>query len=194
MTLSNYISICDAFVLLMDPLIEIAIHDVEKNKIVYINGKLSGRNVNEESLIHKKELDELHQIIYPKINFDGRLIKSVSVLLEKKWLLCINCDISVFNQMHELSKIFIQNSGDTQPKSLFINDWQEKLHVSIHTYLGQNNLSFHTLTQSDKKSLTKYLYEIGAFHEKNAADYIAKVLHLGRATIFNYLKEWKKSI
>ena len=30
-----------------------------------------------------------------------------------------------------------------------------------------------------------------AFKEKNAADYVAKVLGLGRATVFKYLKEWR---
>ncbi len=38
-----------------------------------------------------------------------------------------------------------------------------------------------------------YLFDIGAFHEKNAADYVANVLNMGRATIFNYLKEFRKN-
>lgn len=106
MILPNYIPICDAIVRLLDPLVEIVIHNIQKNNIVYINGKLSGRKMGDLSLLY--------------------------------------------------------------------------------------NLSFDHLTQEHKKALTKHLFELGAFHEKNSADYVAKVLKLGRATIFKYLKEWRK--
>ena len=36
MILSDYTQICDALVLLMDPLIEVVIHDIKKNKIIYL--------------------------------------------------------------------------------------------------------------------------------------------------------------
>lgn len=187
--LSNYIPICDAIVRLMDPLIEVVVHDINQNRIVYIHGKLSKRKVGDASLLDADELKHIDQIVYPKVNFDGRLIKSVSLILEGKYLLCINCDISIFNKMQELSSVFLQMCN--QPQSLFTNDWQEKLHVSIHAYLQNHNLSFDHLSQSDKKALAKHLFDLGAFHEKNAADYVAKVLGLGRATVFKYLKEWR---
>ncbi len=187
--LSNYIPIFDAIVLLMKPLVEVVIHDITQNNIAYINGKLSSRKVGDPSLLDPEGLCSIDQIVYPKINFDGRLVKSISVILEDKYLLCINCDISIFNKMQELSSVFLQIAG--QPQSLFTNDWQEKLHVSIHSYLQNHNLSFDHLSQNDKKTLAKHLFDLGAFHEKNAADYVAKVLELGRATVFKYLKEWR---
>lgn len=189
MSLSNYISILNAIVQLMDPLMEIVIHDIAQNRIAYINGKLSKRKVGDASLLDPEDLTNIDQIVYSKVNFDGRLVKSVSVILEDQYLLCINCDVSIFNKMQALSSAFLQMGN--QPQSLFVNDWQEKLHVSIHTYLQSNNLSFDNLSQNNKKALTKHLFGLGAFHEKNAADYVAKVLGLGRATIFKYLKEWR---
>ena len=51
MILSNYTQICNALVLLMDPLIEVVIHDIKKNKIIYINGRLSGRKAGDPSLL-----------------------------------------------------------------------------------------------------------------------------------------------
>jgi len=189
MSFSNYIPICDAIVRLMDPLVEIVIHDIAQNSIAYISGKLSNRAVREASLLDTERLGNIDQIVYPKLTFDGRLVKSVSVILEGKYLLCINCDVSIFNKMQELSRALLQMSN--QPESLFVNDWQEKLHVSIHAYLQNHNLSFEQLSQNDKKALTKHLFKLGAFNEKNAADYVAKVLQLGRATVFKYLKEWK---
>lgn len=187
--LSNYIPICDAIVLLMDPLVEVVIHDINQNSITYINGNLSKRKVGDASLLDAGELKHIDKIVYPKVNFDGRLIKSISVLLEERWMLCINCDVSIFNKMQDLSNALLQMAG--QPQSLFTNDWQEKLHISIHGFLQNHNLSFDHLSQNDKKTLTKHLFDLGAFHEKNAADYIAKVLQLGRATVFKYLKEWR---
>ena len=68
-----------------------------------------------------ERLGNIEQIVYPKLNFDGRLVKSVSVILEGKYLLCINYDVSIFNKMQELSSTLLQMSN--QPRSLFVNDW-----------------------------------------------------------------------
>ena len=63
--------------------------------------------------------NELEQIIYPKLNFDGRLVKSISVPIKEnekiKALLCINCDISVFSQMQILSQIILPNLEVKKP-------------------------------------------------------------------------------
>jgi len=193
MSISNYISFCDAIVLLMKPLIEVVIHDLSSGKICYINGNLSKRKIGDLSYLEPNILDgNIDQIVYPKINFDGKLIKSISVPLENKYLLCINADVSIFSQMNDLSKVFLNIDIKDQPESLFKNDWQEKLHVTIQAFLQKHGLKFDQLNNLQKKQLAKYLFELGAFAEKNAADYIAEVLGLGRATIFKYLKEWRK--
>ena len=64
----------------MDPLIEVVIHDIKKNKIIYINGRLSGRKAGDPSLLDQEGLDSIDQIVYPKINFNGRLVKSISII------------------------------------------------------------------------------------------------------------------
>jgi predicted transcriptional regulator YheO len=192
MTLSNYIPICDAMVFLMHPLVEIVIHDIISDKIIYMNGGLSHRRVGDQSLMDKEGLRDIDKIVYPKINFDGRLVKSISVALDGKWLLCINYDVSLFSQMQGLSQIMLNRDNASQPKALFTNDWQEKLNMTVHTYLKNHNLSFDLLNSKNKKLLLEHLFALGAFSEKNAADYIAKILKMGRATVFKYLKEWRK--
>lgn len=189
MSLSNYIRIYDSIVQLMDPLVEIVIHDITQNTISYISGGISKRKVGDASLLDTKELNNLDKVVYPKINFDGKLVKSTSILLEDKYLLCINCDVSIFNKMQELSGVLLQMGN--QPQCLFVNDWQEKLHTGINSYLQNHNLLFDHLTQNHKKALVKHLFDLGAFNQKKAADYIAKSLSLGRATVFKYLKEWR---
>lgn len=192
MPLSHYTSLCDAIVTLMNPLVELVIHDIHANSIVYIKGSLSQRKIGDPSLLDKESLNNLDSVVYPKINFDGKLVKSISVVLESKWLFCINCDVSVFSKMQNLSQAIL-TQGSTQPKALFTHDWQDKLHLSIHTYLQNHHLSFDHLNHSHKKSLVTHLFSLDAFREKNAAEYVAKVLKLGRATVFKYLKELRKS-
>lgn len=189
MTLSLYTPICDAIVQLMRPLVEVVIHDIYTKSIVYVGGKLSKRKLGDESLLSAEEVNNVDQIVYPKISFDGRLVKSISTVLEGRYILCINCDVSIFSKMQELSSALLQM--EKQPQSLFANDWQEKLHVSIHEYLQSHGLLFDNLSQNNKKALANHLFILGAFHEKNAAEYVAKVLGLGRATMFKYLKEWR---
>ncbi|MCX7343389.1 MAG: PAS domain-containing protein [Proteobacteria bacterium] len=192
MYISNYTPLCDAIVLLMKPLVEIVIHDLKSGTISYINGNLSKRKVGEASLLEPNTFEEnIDKIVYPKINFDGRLIKSISVPIENKWLICINCDASIFNQMKNLGELFLNVKQENQPKSLFKSDWQENLHVTVHDFIQKNSWSFDELNNHQKKEITKYLFDCGAFTEKNAANYVAHVLGLGRATVFKYLKEWR---
>lgn len=102
MNISTYTPLCDSMVLLLKPLLEIVIHDLSSGTIYYINGDLSKRKVGDPSLLEPEEFEEnIDKIVYLKINFDGRLIKSISVPLEDKWLICINADISIFNQMKD---------------------------------------------------------------------------------------------
>lgn len=195
MTFTRYIPICNALALLLKPLVEIVIHDLESERICYIAGNLSQRCIGDLSLLNLGGLESnLDQITYPKINFDGRLVKSISVPVEDNLLICINCDVSVFAQMNQLSNCLLLSTQPDMPESLFKNDWQEKLHHAIHTYLNQKGWGFDSMTQKQKKEVVYYLYQQEAFQEKNAADYIANALGLGRATIFNYLKLWRKTL
>ncbi len=201
MPLSPYIPLCKALVLLMKPLVEIVIHDLKSGTICHIEGSLSVRKVGDPSLLDPSELEKnIDKIVYPKLNFDGRLIKSISVPIEDKWLVCINCDVSIFTQIQNLSQKLLgmsepSNSGletSLRPESLFKNDWQERLHIAIHSHLREKGWVYEDLNGRQKKEIAKHLFDINAFYEKNAADYVATTLSLGRATVFKYLKEWRQ--
>lgn len=195
MCLSSYIPILNAITLLLDPLLEIVVHDLESDSICYLSGQLSKRRVGDASLLDGEVLEErVDGITYPKLNFDGRLIKSISVPVDNKFLICMNCDVSVFNKIKQLSEALIMPRQAHMPSSLFKQDWQEKLHLTLHAYLNEQAWRFEDLTQKQKKEVAYYLFQQGAFEEKNAADYIARVLKLGRATIFNYLKLWRATL
>lgn len=204
MNLKNYIQISNAIVKLLEPLAEVVIHDLKQDQICYIKGNLSKRKIGDPSLldfdfkkINQQELERIENVTYPKLNFDGRLVKSISVLLKEsnqnKFLLCINCDSSIFEQIRSLTDIFLPNHSNKQPEILFKNDWQERLHIAINQYLKQQKWSFNRLNNSQKKQLITHLFSINAFSQKKSPDYLAKVLNMGRATIFNHLKKLKNN-
>ena len=97
MSLSTYVPIGNAIVLLLDPLVEVVIHDLDSETICFIAGQLSQRRIGDSSLLDNEAIEQnLDQMTYPKLNFDGRLIKSISVPVDENLLICINCDVSVF--------------------------------------------------------------------------------------------------
>ncbi len=188
----KYLRLCDAIAELFQPLVEVVVHDLISKKIFYIKGGLSLRKVGDPSLIDEDlDLTNLDTLFYSKINFDTRLIRSVSIPFEDNWILCINVDVSVFDKLQAISSLFLGYSHN-QPMQLFGVDWQESLHQAINGFLRENKWQFDQMNQSQKKVLVKHLYDIGAFNEKNAADYVAQALNLSRATVFNYLREWRK--
>ena len=191
MNWKQYFSIADSLVNLMSPFIEVAIHCAKTNKIIFIKGSLSKRAVGDPSLLDE-DLSSIDQNIYIKLNFDGKLVRSTSIPLKHNnvivGLMCINYDISALQEINNLTNLLLTKSLDQKPEALFKNDWQDKIHEIIHKILQEKNLQFNTLTNHHKKELVHDLYELGAFSEKNAADYIANTLDISRATVFNYLK------
>lgn len=200
MDIAPYLPFARSLVLLMRPLVEVVIHDLTTNTIAFIEGELSHRKVGDPSLIdiHSATLpQEIEGVVYNKIGDQGNLIRSISIPLcergKLKMVMCINYDISLFQQMNQLTAAFLAPPAQPQPVSLFKNDWQEKLHIFIHNELKKSGLSLHHLNTKQKKELVKKLYDQQAFEEKNAADYIADVLDMGRATVFNYLRQWRNN-
>lgn len=195
--MQDYITLSHALTKLFHPLVEVVIHNLETEKIVHISGSLSQRKAGDDSLIHKQKLldeDYLDSIVYEKLGVRGTPMKSVSILLPSsqhpQYMMCINVDISMFEQIKSISEMFMGNTSP-KPASLFKNDWQEKLHQGMFDFITEKSWSLTQLTTKQKKDIVRYLFEEGAFEQKKAADYIAEALNLNRSTIFNYLKEWR---
>lgn len=81
----------------------------------------------------------------------------------------------------------------SQPQPLFKDDWQDRINDYIHSYLNTQHLSLETLDRKEKKELIEHLYTIGAFTGKNSAKYIAQVIKVSRATVYNYLSSPEKT-
>jgi D-arginine utilization repressor len=191
----HYKNIAHGLVLLFKPWVEVVIHDLSTGKIIYIKGALSSRNIGAPSLIEEPPL--LLTPVYEKKGVKGR-IKSISIPLQnleksENYLMCINVDLSSFDQVHSFLNGFLVDQSE-KPKELFEKDWKEHLNDLIHDYLKENHLAYEALNKTDKKKLIHSLKNHGAFKIPKAADYIAGILQMGRATIFNYLKEINKNV
>lgn len=194
--LSHYKPIAEAISLLLYPHAEVIIHNLNSGCIEAIFNNLSKRAVGDASLLD--EIDNLAEVqeVFPpyfKTNWDGRKMKSVTAVLRNPrrkpiGLLCINLDISKWEEMHRFIQDLIQPTTD-MPDFLFKNDWREKINLYVSSYLKQHALRLESLDKAEKKKLLLSLYQEGGFDTKNAASYAAEVLQISRATVYNYLKE-----
>lgn len=191
--LKNYQSVAEAISLLLSPHAEVIIHDLESGQIAYIVNNLSKRKIGDESLI--EPFDHSQEIFPPylKTNWDGKTFKSVSALIKDGagkgvGLLCINLDISKWEEMRSFIDHLIMTNVE-KVDLLFKNDWREKINSYVSNYLQKKGLHLASLSRVEKQKLLLELRQEGAFETKNAATYVADVLQISRATVYNYLKE-----
>lgn len=196
--LNLYFPVAQAISLLLHPHGEVVIHDLTTGKIAAVYNNLSKRTIGDDSLI--EELADYTQLpdvfpLYVKTNWDGKKMKSTTATLRDKknnpiGLLCINLDISRWEEFRYLLDEWssIQNPQN-QPKILFKDDWREKINLYVSEYLKKEGTILKMLSKEKKQDLIKALHREGAFKAKNAATYVADVLDLSRATIYNYLRK-----
>jgi predicted transcriptional regulator YheO len=55
--------------------------------------------------------------------------------------------------------------------------------------LNEHQLTLETLDRQKKKRLIEHLHNVGAFTGKNSARYIAQIIKVSRATVYNYLSK-----
>jgi len=195
---TNFLAIAQGISLLFYPHVEVVIHDLQTGQIAAIFNNFSKRREGDESLIEEAgNLAEMPDLfpLYFKTNWDGRSIKSISITLrdpqgKPTHLLCINLDLSKWEEIHRVILEMIQplNKGE-KPDFLFKDDWREKINCYVNEFLRKEGLALKGLTKDKKRELIRALHQEGAFQAKHAASYIAEVLEMSRATIYNYLKD-----
>ncbi|SDY89977.1 transcriptional regulator [Pseudomonas sp. NFIX28] len=198
--LDNFRAIADAIATLFFPHAEVVIHDLRTQKIDYIANNISKREVGDDSALEDmlgEDADERNIGPYEKLNWDGQKIRSLSSVLrdgngQPLAVLCINLNISLFENAKAALDLFLSPSKlIPQPDSLFRDDWQERINTFLHNWLRERQLGLNLLTREHKRELVLALHAEGAFKGKSAANYVANVLNMGRATVYKHLKELK---
>ncbi len=183
------------------PHAEVVLHDLRSQRVDYIANNLSKREVGDDSALEdmlEDDSDERNIGPYEKLNWDGQKIRSVSTVLrdaagQPLAVLCINLNISLFESAKAALDLFLSPSKlIPQPDALFRDDWQERINTFLHGWLRQRQLGLNLLTREHKRELVLALHAEGAFKGKSAANYVANVLNMGRATVYKHLKELKE--
>ncbi|UUY06436.1 PAS domain-containing protein [Pseudomonas sp. J452] len=198
--LDNFRAIADAIATLFYPHAEVVLHDLRTQKIDHIANNLSKRAVGDDAALEDMlsgEVDERNIGPYEKLNWDGQKIRSLSTVLRDAKgtpiaVLCLNLNISMFERAKQALDLFLSASRlIPQPDALFRDDWQERINTFLHAWLQQRQLGLNLLTREHKRELVEALHAEGAFKGKSAANYVANVLNMGRATVYKHLKEIK---
>lgn len=195
--LKRQLPVAEAIARLLHPHAEVVLHDIELNSVAAIYNGFSQRKVGDESHLTEGDIPQLEDCLgpYPKINWDGRALKSVSSILRDDQgravgLLCINFDVSQLQLAQQVIESFVRPHEMTeQPQALFADDWSERINQYVHQYLFEHQLTLDSISRADKRNLVRHLHHVGAFSGKNSATYIARVLDISRATVYKSLKE-----
>jgi predicted transcriptional regulator YheO len=198
--LDNYRAIADAIATLFFPHAEVVLHDLRTQQVDYIANNISKRAIGDDAALEDMlsgAVDERNIGPYEKLNWDGQKIRSMSTVLRDASgtpiaVLCINLNISLFETAKQALDLFLSSSKlIPQPDALFRDDWQERINSFLHSWLRQRQLGLNLLTREHKRELVEALHAEGAFKGKSAANYVANVLNMGRATVYKHLKEIK---
>ncbi|MBB6487873.1 transcriptional regulator [Rhizobium lusitanum] len=198
----QFVPIAEAVATLLKPHAEVVIHDLRTQTIAYIANNISRRDVGGSSLAELKDIGELGTDVigpYPKTNFDGRQLKSITAVLrnsggETFGLLCINFDLAPIEAARDALTLLAAFQGaGTQPTALFNADWQETVNTAIADFLGERGLAASALAKEDHAALIERLEQEGYFSIRNLVPYLARLLGISRATVYNHLRRARQS-
>lgn len=200
--ISTYLNVANAISKLLHPFAEVVIHDLEKDQIAAIFNPISKREVGDSSYLDRIDFDHKEKIPdiigpYEKLNFDGRKLKSISLVIKSTkglalGFLCINLDVSVFTKYQGILNSFLSDfdsSKNQETETIFKDDLYEQINIFVQNYCVENHLNLDSLSKMNKKDLILKLKKNGALKGKNGGQYIARTLGISRATVYNYLKE-----
>ena len=175
------------------------LHDLRSQRVDYIANNLSKREVGDDSALEdmlEGDSDERNIGPYEKLNWDGQKIRSVSTVLrdaagQPLAVLCINLNISLFESAKAALDLFSPSKLIPQPDALFRDDWQERINTFLHGWLRQRQLGEPADPRAQARTGPGPARR-GRVQGKSAANYVANVLNMGRATVYKHLKELKE--
>ncbi|MEV6179414.1 transcriptional regulator [Streptomyces sp. NPDC052016] len=183
-------------------LCEVVLHDLRdpEHAIRAIENNLSGRQVGDSATelgLARIADPEYPSVIqnYPNRFPDGRPVKSTSIGIknaEGEYIaaLCLNLDVSVLSPVTlALSNLV---STDTehreQPLETLRDRNARELRQEVEARAAERAATPRSLSREDKKELVRQLQRDGYFDSRDAAQTIADLLGVSRATVYNYAK------
>ncbi|MER5938234.1 PAS domain-containing protein [Streptomyces sp. NPDC001928] len=183
-------------------LCEVVLHDLRdpQHAIRAIENNLSGRRVGDSAT--ELGLARIADPQYPGViqNYpnrfpDGRPAKSTSIGIKNAAgeyiaALCLNLDVSVLSPVTlALSNLVATDTEHRdQPLETLRNRNARELRRTVEALSAQRGGTPRSLSREGKKALVRQLHQDGYFDSRDAAQAIADLLGVSRATVYNYTK------
>lgn len=183
-------------------LCEVVLHDLRdpRHAIRAIENNLSGRRVGDSAT--ELGLARIADPDYPSVlqNYpnrfpDGRPAKSTSIGIkntagEYVAALCLNLDVSVLSPVTlALSNLVATDTEHRdQPLETLRDRTTRELRQVVEELAAERAATPCSLSRPDKKELVRQLHRDGWFDSRDAAQTIADLLGVSRATVYNYSK------
>ncbi|MFE1884616.1 helix-turn-helix transcriptional regulator [Streptomyces diastatochromogenes] len=183
-------------------LCEVVLHDLRdpKHAIRAIENNLSGRQVGDSAT--ELGLARIADPQYPSViqNYpnrfpDGRPAKSTSIGIKNSAgeyiaALCLNLDVSVLSPVTlALSNLVATDSEHReQPLETLRDRNARELRQAVEASAAERGGTPRSLGREVKKALVRQLHADGYFDSRDAAQAIADLLGVSRATVYNYTK------
>jgi predicted transcriptional regulator YheO len=200
--LAAFFCVADGLAALFQPFVEAVVHNLATDSIIHVAHPFSPREVGDPSDLKEIKFAPDAKVIgpYEKINWDGRRIKSISVVLRDSagkaiGLLCINADVTEFDAARRMLQGFLgvsETSAGVEPA--FRDDWHEKINRFIAAWTAERHTTLDRLDRDARRALIAALHETGGFEGRRAPAYVAKILGVSRATVYNELARAKEAI
>lgn len=200
--LTRAIVVAEALAKLFHPFVEVVVHDIEESRIAAIFNSFSRRSVGDDSMIQDAaglgDGPDIHGPFEHRA-FDGRRLRYTSVVFRDDagravGLMCVNLDVSPLENVEEMIGSFLRSAGDpAELDAHFRDDWQERIQAFVRTYCQDRDTTTDRMTRDERIALVRALHAAGAFRAKNAAGFVANVLGVSRATVYNDLADAKSS-
>jgi len=192
--LAPFVPVADAIAALLRPHAEVVIHDLRSDRIVDIWNAFSQRKAGDESLLGDDIELHLDRDVfgpYDKANPDGARVKSITAALrdgkgKRIGLMCINLDVSLFDQAVKLLAAFAAPS-EPRPEAMFRQDWREHINLVIRAFLDKKRKALKALDREERIALIAELDAAGLFQARNAGPHVASALDVSRATVYTLL-------
>ena len=183
-------------------LCEVVLHDLRdpRHAVRAIENNLSGRRVGDSATelglarIADPEYPSVLQN-YPNRFPDGRPAKSTSIGIKNAAgeyiaALCLNLDVSVLSPVTLALSNLVATDAEhrEQPLETLRDRTTRELRRAVEELAAERAATPRSLSRPDKKALVRQLHRDGYFDSRDAAQTIADLLGVSRATVYNYSK------
>jgi predicted transcriptional regulator YheO len=190
-----YFAVADGLAALFRPFVEVVVHDLARDCVAYVANPLSPREPGDPSELEQITFMPEASVIgpYEKVNWDGRRIKSISIVLrdganKPTGLLCVNADVTEFDAARRVLQSLLGGLQPTDQAPVhFHDDWHEKVNRFIAAWTAEQATTVERMDRSARRNLIEALYVHGGFEGPRAPAYVAQVLGISRATVYNEL-------